>query len=100
MFTHQRAETEANCFDSQHGRVGARMVVGDIVEGRASSSRAAAEGRVAAVHLGAYRLAAAAFAEMERERASQGSCCCPPLRKVRSASEEGTLRALQRIDGG
>jgi hypothetical protein len=75
------------------------MVVGDIVEGRASSSRAAVEGRVAAAHLGARRLGAAASAGMEKERASQGSCCCPPLRKVRSAWEEGASRALQRIDG-
>lgn len=98
-FTHQQEGIEANCSDSQYDRVGARTVVGGAVEGRPSSSRAAVEGRVAVAHLGARCVVAAAFVGMERERASQGSCCCPPLRKVRSASEEGAVRALQRIDG-
>lgn len=75
------------------------MVVGGTVEGRADSSQAAVEGHVAVVHLGARRWAAAASVGMERERASQDSCCCPPLRKERSASREGAVRALQRMEG-
>jgi hypothetical protein len=98
-FTHQQRGTGEDCSDSQHGQVGAQMIVGDTAGDPADSSQAA-EGRVAVAHLGARRLvAAAASAEMGRERASQGSCCCPPLRKERSASWAGAVRALQRIDG-
>lgn len=57
------------------------MAVGDTVEaveGRADSSPAAVVEHVAVAHLGARHLATAATVGMERERASQSSCC-PPL---------------------
>lgn len=98
-FTHQqRAGTEAGCAGSQHGRVEARMAVGDTAGGRANSSRAAEVGHVGAVHPGARYWATAASAEMGRESASRGGCCCLPLRKERSASMEGAVGALQRIE--
>ena len=83
-FTHQQQGTEASCSGSHHNPVAARMAVGDTAGGQADSSQVAVEAHFAAGH----RLTAAAFAGVEKERASRVGSCCSPWRQERSASRK------------